>query len=193
MKGSGGDMEERIKRLAGLAAEWRLLGLLFERPRPGWHDEVDRLAGEVADPALREAARAAKKARGEEHVGLFGPGGPCSPREVSYLGFREPGRILAELREFHKAFAFAPDTEEPADHVAVECAFTGYLCLKEAYALGGGDAGSAGTCAKARERFVERHLTPLGQGLAKRLEGAGPDWVRHAAQALRSRLPALVA
>ena len=31
---------------------WRLLGLLFERPRPGWRGEIELLAREVSDPKL---------------------------------------------------------------------------------------------------------------------------------------------
>jgi hypothetical protein len=44
------------------AATWRLLGLLLERPRAGWHAEVAALAREIADPALNGAAQSAQAA-----------------------------------------------------------------------------------------------------------------------------------
>ena len=48
-----------VKEQLGAAAEWRLLSLLFSRPREGWYGEVSSLAEEVGVEGLREAARAA--------------------------------------------------------------------------------------------------------------------------------------
>jgi nitrate reductase assembly molybdenum cofactor insertion protein NarJ len=172
------------------AAEWRLIGLLLERPRRGWHEEVARLAGEVQDGSLRGAAAMARDASEGEYLRLFGPGGVVSPREVTYQPFADPGQLLAELAAVYGAFAFRPQVEEPLDHIAVEAAFVGYLLLKEAFALARGDRAAAATTAKARRDFVAAHLAALGTTFAQRLEDAGPAYVRPVGRLLAARLPA---
>lgn len=174
--------------LTAEAAAWALLSRLFERPQRGWHEAVAAQAREVDDALLRAASDAAASARHEEHVALFGPGRAVSPREVSYIGFHDPGAVLAELQAFYQAFAFAPATDEPADHVAVEAAFVGYLCLKEGFALAAGNDAAAAVCADARRTFVNDHLARLGQRLAARVADGAPAWVRLAAGALHARV-----
>jgi len=176
------------RRLIKEAAAWRLLGCLFERPRPGWSEELESLSAEVDDGRLREAVVAARTAREEEHLAHFGPGRAVSPREVSYIGFQDPGQVLAELNAFYGAFGFAPLTEEPADHVAVEAAFVGFLCLKETYARFNGEEEDATRCGRARELFLAGHLARLGQRMPLRLSDAAPAWIRLAADALQARV-----
>ncbi len=172
------------------AAAWRLLGLLLERPRAGWHAEVAALAREVADPALRAAAQAAQAATEGEYLYLVGPGGVASPRAVAYGGYLDPGRILAEISEFYKVFAFQPRAEDPIDHIAVATGFVGYLALKEAFAEASANNAAAKTTAEARQRFVETYLVMIAHPFAERLALAGPSYLLDVAQALAARVPA---
>jgi len=151
------------------AAQWRLLGLLFERPRPGWAEEAESLVREVADAELRRVVERAISAANEgEYHRVLGPGGLVSPREVSYR-VTDPGVLMANLSCAYDAFAYRPRVEEPLDHIAVETGFAGYLCLKEAFAIANGENESAEQVASARSAFVEDHLRAFATGLAQRL------------------------
>jgi hypothetical protein len=172
------------------AAEWRLIGLLLERPRQGWHDEVVRLGKELPDPTLRAAVAAAHSATEGAYLHLLGPGGAASPREVTYQPFADPGRLLAELATIYDAFVFRPCVEDPIDHVGVEVAFVGYLLLKEAFALAQGNGEAAATTAVARRGFIESHLAALVAPFAQRLEAAGPSYLLPTVQLLAARVPA---
>jgi len=173
------------------AAEWRLIALLLERPRAGWHAEVAALSLEVPARALCEAARAAGNASEGEYLNLVGPGGIVSPREVTYRSFEDPGRILAGLAATYAAFAFQPRAEEASDHLAVEAGFVGYLLLKEAFAVARGDGEAASTTAAARSDFLEAHLT-AARPFAERLGGA-ESYLAAAARVLAERVPAHLA
>jgi hypothetical protein len=179
---------ESVDRLLREAARWRLTGLLLGRPRPGWREEISALAAEVASPALAEAVTAAGEPGASEgaYLGLLGPGGPISPREVSHRPLRDPGRLLAEIATCHRAFAFRASAEEPADHVAVAADFAGYLALKEAFALAAGRTEEARTTREARERHVAEHVAPTARGMSRRCEalGTGPRYLPAALRAL---------
>jgi nitrate reductase assembly molybdenum cofactor insertion protein NarJ len=172
------------------AAEWRLIGLLLERPHRAWREEVAQLRHEVHDVALRDAADAAGSASEGDYLRLLGPGGAVSPREVTYQPFADPGQLLAALATVYDAFAFRPHAEEPIDHIAVEVAFVSYLLLKEAFATARADHEAAATTAGARQGFVESHLAALAGTFAQRLESAGPSYLLPIAQLLAMRLPA---
>ena len=97
------------------AAAWRLIGVLFERPRTGWEDHVAALGHEVKDAMLSQAVIEARRAATElgssaasAYLSILGPGGTVSPREVAYRNREDPGGILADLSAFHTAFAFRP-------------------------------------------------------------------------------------
>ncbi len=170
------------------AVQWRVLSLLFERPRPGWHDDVVSLAAMTQEPALAAAAAAASGATESDYLAAFGPGGAVSPREVAYRRREDPGGIVADVSAFHTAFAFRPLSEDPPDHVAVAAGFAGYLFLKEAYALAKDEPEAARTCSEARARFIDAHLRFMAEPLALQLEDLCP--VPHlvlAAQALLQR------
>ena len=171
------------------AAEWRLIGLLLERPRAGWHDEVARLAAEVRDLELREAASAAASAGEGDYLASLGPGGAVSPREVTYQPWADPGHLLAQLAMLYDAFAFRPQVEEPLDHIAVEVAFVSYLLLKQAFAAARGDSEAAATTAAARDLFLESHLAYSAAPFAQRLAAAGATYLRAAAHRLAARVP----
>jgi hypothetical protein len=163
--------------------------LLLERPRAGWHEEVARLAGEMADPTLRAAAAAAQGATEGGYLHLVGPGGVVSPRGVASQPFADPGQLLAQVASCYTAFAFRPHVEEPIDHIAGEVAFVGYLLLKEAFAWARGDAAAATTTANARLEFIKAHLAVLAATFAQRLEN-GASYLLVTAQRLAARVPA---
>jgi len=180
--------ESRVTELLREATAWRLLGLLLERPRDGWRQELEMLGREVADPEIKAAADAAREAANEGlYLALVGPGGPVSLREVTYRGMEDPGRIIADISRFYEAFAFQPETEEAPDHLAVEAGFVGYLCLKEAFAHTRGNAEEAEIAAKAAIRFREEHLSTLAWPVADRLAEADACHLPLAAAALARR------
>lgn len=169
------------------AAQWRLLSLLFERPRAGWLEEIAGLAQEVSDEELRQAAAAAQEASAAEYLAILGPGGPVSPREVGYRGMHDPGHVLSDIAAFHTAFDFRARAEDPIDHVAVESGFAGYLSLKLAYAEMEADAEAAATTTAALTHFLESHLRYLAAPFAQRVRALGPKHVALAAEALVKR------
>jgi nitrate reductase assembly molybdenum cofactor insertion protein NarJ len=155
--------------LIGQAAAWRLASLLLERPRLGWHDEIEKLSREVIDQELSSCARDSEDGTEEAYHRLFGPGGAVSPREVSYCGFEDPGHVMAELASFYDAFSFQPRREEPIDHISVEAGFVGYLFLKETYAWIEGNWQGAAITREARERFIKEHVARCAGGMYKRM------------------------
>jgi nitrate reductase assembly molybdenum cofactor insertion protein NarJ len=170
------------------AAEWRLIGLLFEYPKQGWREEVAGLAAQVTDPTLAEAATEAGLRGAGAYLAALGPGGAVSPREGGYAPSQDPGRILADVTAFYEAFQYRPALQEPADHVAVEAGFVGYLKLKEAFARARDAAEEAEVAAQAATAFQMQHLAIMAEPLARRLAGTGPRCVALAAEALRERV-----
>lgn len=177
--------DPRIQELLDEATAWRLLGLLFERPREDWRQEVESLRPAVRDADIAAAVEAAREEATEGlYLAVLGPGGLASPREVASRGMGDPGQILSDILAFHKAFAFRPEAEEPPDHVAVEAGFLGYLCLKQAYARMRGNEGEAEIAAQAAAHFCEEHLSSLAWPLADRLEKTGVRYLALAGRAL---------
>ena len=173
------------------AAEWRLLGLLLSRPRPGWREEAIALAREWrGDDRLGAAAAAADGAREGDYHALLGAGGVASPRAAAHAGFLDPGRILADLAGRYAAFGFSPRSEEPDDHLSVECDFVSYLLLKEAYARARGQEEAAAVTREARTRFLAEHVAPVGHRFAGKLPEDAPGHLVAAARCLLERLPA---
>lgn len=166
------EIDGAVAALIAEAAGWRLLGLLFERPRPMRDAEIEAIAREVADPALRAAAVLSVGTTEGAYMASLGPGGAVSPREAAYRGREDPAAVLADLAGFYDAFAYSPDAEDPIDHVSVEAGFAGYLKLKEAYALAHGRADAAAAVAGSLDRFVRDHLNAMAGPLARRLERA---------------------
>ena len=189
VNGRRGDAN-RVAAGIARAARWRLLAVLLERPRPGWNEEIERLAAEIDDPALRAAASAARGASEGKYHGLLGPGAPLSPREASAIGVGDPGWMLSELERFYEAFGYAPRAEDPPDHVAVEAGFVGFLELKESLAWASEDAEAARTVAAARESFVAAHVEPLIARLESVGEIAPESHVALAIDVLRAQLSA---
>lgn len=157
------------------AAAWRVLSLLFTRPRPGWREELERLGLQLDRAELGSLATAVSAAAREgEFLALLGPGGPVSPREVAAQPRRDPGHLLGEIEACYEAFAYVPQAEDPPDHVAVEAGFIGYLRLKEAFALAAKEAEAAVICREAAADFLAEHLAPLAAALRTNLPADGP-------------------
>ena len=175
------------RELLASAAAWRLVSLLLERPRPEWKSEIARLVAEVSDPRLPPCAADAAQATEECYHRLFGPAGAVSPREVSYCGFEDPGRLISELAGFYHAFSFNPRREESIDHVAVEAGFVGYLFLKEAYASMRNSSTSAAIVKDAREHFFREHLARLARGMSER-PAAMPSYLQSVFSWLKDRV-----
>lgn len=175
--------------LVRLAAEFRLLGLLLERPVNGWHDTVAAMADQTSDAALREAARQALEQNSLAlHDSTFGPGGPAAPREVSYRRSVEPGASLAELSACYTAFGFVADPDEPPDHIAVLLSFVSYLHFKQAFALVQQDPDGAAIAREVTARLLDDHLRHMAHPLARLLEHSGIPFLELVAQSLRQRV-----
>ena len=176
-------------RLLHDAAAWRLIGLLFECPQPGWLDQVTALGRESRDERLKTAAETAGTEASEGlHHSLFGPGGPVSPREVTYSNGVQLGYLLSELNAYYEAFAYRPTTIEPEDHLSVEAGFMAYLALKQAYALASDDTAGAQVSSDAAALFKADHLGRMVEPIARALEVGGPPYLVLAAQALYERV-----
>ena len=172
------------------AAQWHLLARLFERPRPGWREEIAQLARELPHHVvLRAVADAAESATEGEYLGVLGPGGVVSPREVGHHGYRDPGWVLSELTRYYAAFGYVPHGEDPLDHVAVETGFVAYLHLKEALARSSGDEDAVAVTCDARAAFIRDHLAVLAGSLASRLGPDGAGYLAGAADLLAARIP----
>jgi len=178
----------QVDRLAA-AVEWRLLGLLLSRPRAGWAEQLAALSRETRDELLRAAASAARGASEGGYHAFLGAGAAASPREAANGAFLDPGRTLADLRACYQAFGFAPETEEPDDHLSVECDFVAYLLLKQAYADARGQDEEADIARDARERFIAEHVAAVGRRFAGALPLVAPEHLVLAARALAARLP----
>ena len=175
------------------AAEWRLLSLLLERPKAAWHQEIESLAKEIQDVLLSEAVALAKNATQETYLALLGPAGMISPRETAYIGFEDPGQLLADLMAFYKAFSFTPMSEDPPDHITVEAGFIGYLTLKEVYAELAENNEAAQITREARDRFLEIHFCRLARGFAERFPASAPPYLVKTVEALLKRIEHLPA
>lgn len=171
------------------AAAWRLLGRLFECPTDPWRADVIRLASDVRDPDLAAAAAAAVDQASEGlYHSMFGPGGPASPREVSYHDTLELGSVMSSLTGGYEAFGYRPALLESPDHVAVETGFVAFLRTKEAYAAMAGDGEHAATAREAAEGFLARHLANVADRLAARLAEAPVPYLQIASRVLARRV-----
>jgi nitrate reductase assembly molybdenum cofactor insertion protein NarJ len=180
--------EESVQKLLNEAAEWRLIGILFQCPEGSWRHQVNALAEETQAADLRAAAKAAnKEASAGLYHSIFGPGGPAPPREVSYRDWAQPGYLISELTSYYQAFSYHPEMLEAADHVSVEAGFIAYLRLKEAYALARSDFEHADIAAEASRQFIEDHLSVYAQRLATALENSNIRYLALAGAALQRR------
>ncbi|MBI4886625.1 MAG: molecular chaperone TorD family protein [Acidobacteria bacterium] len=182
-------MDARAHALLKEAAEWRLIGRLFECPAGAWRDDLVALARDSDDAQLTSAVTHALEEASEGlYHSTFGPGGPAPPREVTYVKAIQLGYLLSELTAFYEAFSYQPVTRESPDHVSVEAGFVGYLRLKEAYAVTRGDDEQAAVTADAAATFLREHLAMLAEPLAATLDASGVVYLAEAACALATRV-----
>lgn len=181
-------LPDRERALVASAAEWRLIGLLFECPRTGWIDEIAALAAECEDSQLKQAAAAAREEASEGvYHSVLGPGGPAPAREVSYHETLQLGYLMSEIGAFYDAFGYGPKTSEAVDHISVEAGFLSFLHLKRVYALESGHEQAAESAAEAARDFIDRHLRMVAEPLSAILANTGLDYLDLAAQALLRR------
>ena len=181
-------VQPAVLDLARQAAEWRLIGLLFEPPSDEWREQVSSLASEVADEKLKRAAAAAIEEAGDElYHSIFGPGGPASAREASYFDNIQLGYLIAELDAHYSAFAYEAGSVEAPDHLAVEAGFIAYLRLKEAYAQAEGDAEHADLTREAAQHFVSEHLARMAPVLQEKLAGSDVEYLMLVSESLFER------
>jgi nitrate reductase assembly molybdenum cofactor insertion protein NarJ len=173
------------KKLIEDSAKWRLISMLFECPSDAWRIKLASLASSISDARLKVAAEAAEAEASEGlYYSIFGPGGPASPREVSYHRSVELGGLMSELAGYYEAFGYSPASRETSDHVAVEVDFVGFLRLKEAYAQACQDPDHAEITADAARHFIKDHLFPMAEPLVRLLENSGVHYLQLAARAL---------
>ncbi|MEW5978825.1 MAG: hypothetical protein AB1898_23765 [Acidobacteriota bacterium] len=178
----------KVYELLREAAAWRLISLLFECPSGNWAEQVHGLARELEDPRLRQAAEASREEASEGlYHSILGPGGPVSPREVSYHETIQLGYLLSELEAYYRAFAYTPATQEARDHVSVEAGFVSYLRLKEAFALTQSATADAELTGQAAQSFQHNHLALMAEALVERLRPSGVRYLNLTAEALLSR------
>jgi hypothetical protein len=166
-------LSAEVREALSSAAEWYLIGMLFERPGRHRLDQLQVVSTEIVDPQLQEAARDLLVLTEETYLQLFGPGGAVSPREVAYIGWQDPGKILAQLEMLYESFSYRPRREDPVDHVAVEAGFVSYLYIKEAYSQVSANSDAGSVTNDVRKKFIEEHFGLLVQGLHQKLTG-GP-------------------
>jgi nitrate reductase assembly molybdenum cofactor insertion protein NarJ len=167
-----------VAALFGEAAQWRLLGLLFEYPTDAWRMQLAALQSDLQDENLRGLADAALEFSTEGlHSALFGPAGTVPAREVAYLGGVQFGYLMAELSACYDAFGFQPSHAEAEDHLSVETGFVAYLKLKQAYALASGDLERAGIASEAASSFIKDHIALLAEPMLPKLENFAPDYL----------------
>lgn len=174
-----------VRTLLSEAAEWRLLGLLFEYPTQEWRARISALLPSLESAELRALAGAAIQSASEGlHLALFGPSGSVPVREVSYQGGVQFGYLMSELAAFYDAFGFAPGVHEPDDHLSVKLAFISYLKLKQANALVQDEPGNAATASSAATEFIHSHLAVQAEPLLLRMEDFAPAYLLDAGRRL---------
>lgn len=185
--------EPTVLDLAREAAEWRLIGLLFEQPSAAWREQVASLASEVVDENLKLAAEVGLAEASEElYHSIFGPGGPASPREASYFDNIQLGYLIAEICAHYEAFAYQPSLGEAPDHVAVEAGFIAFLRLKEAYALAEGHSEHAALTREAARHFLSEHLARMAPTLAEKFVASDVEYLTLASASLAARSGSMV-
>ncbi|MFN3326615.1 MAG: molecular chaperone TorD family protein [Bryobacteraceae bacterium] len=170
------------------AAEWRLLGLLFEYPGESWRRQLERLAPDLRREPMRQLADSAlETATPGLHLALFGPGGTVPIREAAHQGGVQLGYLMAEIAAYYEAFAYQPAAGEPEDHLAVEAGFIAFLRMKEAIAVDACEADAAEVVRDAAAAFVRDHLAVLAEPVARALETYGPEYLVEAGGILLER------
>jgi nitrate reductase assembly molybdenum cofactor insertion protein NarJ len=164
-------------RLLAEAAEWRLLGLLFEYPAGAWRAQLEALIPDLAGNLRAMGEAALRRSSPGLHIALFGPGGSVPVREVSWRGGIQSGHLMSEIAAYYGAFGYRPSEEEASDHLAIQLGFVSFLRMKQALALSLGEIEHARIAAEAAERFIGDHIAVSAAGVAKALEAFAPEYL----------------
>ncbi|MBL8229218.1 MAG: molecular chaperone TorD family protein [Bryobacterales bacterium] len=171
------------------AAEWRLLGLMFEYPSETWRHQISALLADLHQTALVPLAKAAlESASPGLHFALFGPAGTVPVREVTYQGGVQLGYLMSELSGYYSAFGYEHGGQESDDHLAVELGFLSFLRMKEAYATLAGNAPDAQFAAEIGESFIRDHLALMVEPISNRLAAFAPEYLTEAGRQLLDRV-----
>lgn len=188
MMASASVSQSEVIRLLAEAAEWRLLGLLFEYPSDAWRAQVTALLPDLRDEALRLLGEAALEFNSPGlHIALFGPAGSVPVREVKWQGGVQYGYLMAELNAYYGAFGYRPAAEEVADHLAIQLGFVSYLRVKQALAMAEGEMEHAEVAGEAAARFVQDHLAVSAEPVLQALENFAPDYLVEAGRRIRNQ------
>ena len=112
---------------------------------------------------------------------LFGHAvrGKCPPYELEYgrSEIIQQTSFLADVTGFYAAFGMEvhQDTDDRADHVAVESEFMKLLCAKEAYAIEQRSADHVDICITAQRDFLKDHLARWLPAFTHRVRRADPQ------------------
>ena len=101
------------------------------------------------------------------------------PHEMHFAGVNvfQQTHHLSDVAGFYRAFGVdVPDAlRERADHVGIEMEFLGLLCVKEANAIGSGQAEQRDVTQRARRRFVANHVGGFVPTLYRRVSIREPS------------------
>ncbi len=193
--------DEAADRILARAVLARAFKLGLDRPcaeslreicgREGRHAvrRAARTLDENSDGVLRRAVygilalpKPPLEALGARHEEIFGHTlrGRVCPYECQFgpPGPFQQAHELADLSGFYAAFGLAlgkgSGRRERPDHVVCELEFLEFLSVKEALALGQGDAEALEVTREAIRKFLREHLARFGRAFARDLRRADP-------------------
>ena len=158
------------------AVEWKLIALLWERPRQHEPAQVGCLSSQIDDLFLKETGDLGCEATQEAYLKHFGPDGPVFLQETAYV-ICHSEKILRQIETIYDAFSFQSHAENPSDHIAVEADFISHLYVKEARARLANDADAYSVAIDVRTKFIEEHFRILVQALRKKISGSEPEYI----------------
>jgi TorA maturation chaperone TorD len=156
------------------AAAHRVLSIFFSTPSDDLLAELRTLAPEVPDD-LADAAARASRASARDLQGLYhrvlGPSGRVPDSECAYdvNTAGGSGPLIADLAAFYRAFAYDAGGA-PAEQIATELGFLGWLSLKSAYARVEASSAHMERVDQARRAFLRDHLGRWAMPFLDRLE-----------------------
>lgn len=166
--------EELVAADLERAATYRVLSIFFSTPSDDLLSELRTLAPEVpadlGDAAARAGAAPARDLQGLYHR-LLGPSGRVPDSECAYdvNTAGGSGPLIADVAAFYRAFAYDPDGA-PAEQMATELGFLGWLALRSAYARFEASPAHGELVDDARRSFLRDHLGRWAMPFLDRLE-----------------------
>jgi TorA maturation chaperone TorD len=105
---------------------------------------------------------------------LLGKNGSGAPSESAYLEGMLYGRATMDVIEFYAQFGFVRENSfrEPADHIALECAFMAALGMELVEHSRGGNRGELKRLVDAQSNFLRIHMAQWVPGWAEKVKEA---------------------